>query len=97
MNVFSTIATASKRNYITPEDVGLAVKTHPLHVVQRDLLAVIGKQVDLGIEDCGLCAFVAWRGSDAKSKPEWKCMKCKTPLHPGQTCSACWPDEPKSV
>lgn len=30
-------------------------------------------------------------------KPKWKCMKCKTPLDPGQTCSACWPDEPKSV
>jgi hypothetical protein len=33
----------------------------------------------------------------ADYKPDWKCMKCKAPLHPGRTCPACWPDEPKSV
>lgn len=61
-NIFREIAKNNDRDYITPEDIAYAIKRHRLSSVRRDLLAVIGKQVDLGIEDCGLCAFVAWRG-----------------------------------
>lgn len=61
-NLFRLVAAKKKRDYITPEDVGEALQRYPLNRVRRDLLAVIGKQVDLGLEDCGLCAFIAWKG-----------------------------------
>lgn len=61
-NLFRTVAAQKKRDYITPEDVGEALKRYPLNRVRRDLLAVIGRQVELGLEDCVLCAFLAWKG-----------------------------------
>ncbi len=56
------IAQKSGRDYITPEDVGDALRTVPLERVRRDVLAVLAHQTDFGAEDSGLCAFVAWDG-----------------------------------
>ena len=56
-----------KEKYITPEDVTDALNkarftTQP---VQKDLLEVLGKQTDYGVEDYSLCAFVAWKGKSS--------------------------------
>ena len=61
-NVFVAIAKRCNREYITPEDVSNALRDGHLDCIREDLLGVIGEQFDLGVEDIGLCAYIAWRG-----------------------------------
>ncbi len=56
------IAIKNGRKYITPEDVADALKTNPIDRVRLNVLAILGKQAGFGVEDPGLCAFVAWKG-----------------------------------
>lgn len=62
MNCVTGIAKAEGRDYITPEDVGDALKKFDADKVRLDVLEVLGKQAGFGAEDKGLCAFVAWEG-----------------------------------
>lgn len=50
--------------HITPEGLGDALTNASPHDVARELLAVIGKQAGIGVEDAALCAFIAWRALD---------------------------------
>jgi hypothetical protein len=62
-NSLAAIAVRERRNYITPEDVSELLDGPTLPVkVMRDLLEIIGKRTDFGVEDAGLCAFIAWKG-----------------------------------
>ncbi len=48
--------------YITPERVQAALDLgEPPIVVAVDVLGIIAKQGDVGIEDPSLCAFTAWQ------------------------------------
>jgi hypothetical protein len=49
--------------YITPEDVGDALREYSDERVWADLLSVIGNRL-FGIEDVSLCAFVAFQGRE---------------------------------
>lgn len=53
-----------KEKYITPEDVtdALGQGRFTTQLVQKDLLEILGKQTNYGIEDYSLCAYVAWKG-----------------------------------
>jgi len=62
MNCITAIAVAARRDYITPDDVAMAVHTYDIQRVRCDLLEVIGLQTRFGVEDDHLCAFLAWRG-----------------------------------
>ena len=66
MNIVTKIANDDGRDYITPEDVQQAMNDHrnDPHSVRIDVLEVIGKQTTYGIEDPGLCAFVAFSGPE---------------------------------
>jgi precorrin-6B methylase 1 len=61
-NPVTAIAKASGRDYITPEDVGDALASNGVDAVRMAVLEVLGKQIEFGFEDGGLCAFIAWRG-----------------------------------
>lgn len=63
MNVVTSIAERNGRDYITPEDVSAAFDAgNTAGTVRMAVLEVIGKQTRFGVEDAGLCAFIAWRG-----------------------------------
>ncbi len=62
MNCVTVIAEKFGRKYITPEDVGEALKTNTPDIVRLAVLEVLGGQTDFGAEDSGLCAFVAYKG-----------------------------------
>lgn len=48
--------------YITPEGVADALDAGADPVsVAREVLAILGKQANVGAEDGGLCAYIAWR------------------------------------
>ena len=64
MNCITTIAEAAGRNYITPEDVSESLQTDSFTKVCVDVLEVIGRQTPFGVEDAGLCAFIAWRAAN---------------------------------
>ena len=51
------------RDYITPEDIGVALAdgADP-NEVRLEVLAHLGKQTEYGCEDSSLCAFIAFRG-----------------------------------
>ncbi|MCC7514215.1 MAG: hypothetical protein IT212_05960 [Bacteroidia bacterium] len=51
-----------KRNYITPEDIGEALKTNNATKVRLDVLEIMADNAGFGTEDRGLCAFVAFQG-----------------------------------
>ena len=60
--VLAEKAKLAGREYITPEDVQEAVNEGVNKLALCDeLLAILGKQRDLGAEDSGLCAFIAHR------------------------------------
>ncbi len=61
MNVLIELANQDDRDYITPEDVGDALKENKVEKVMVDLLEIIAGQVGKGCEDTSLCAFVAWK------------------------------------
>ncbi|HXE63260.1 MAG TPA: hypothetical protein VN519_06940 [Bryobacteraceae bacterium] len=61
-NILGAIAAMDNRDYITPEDVNIALKDNPADIVRLHTLHVLGKQAGIGAEDPGLCAFVAWVG-----------------------------------
>lgn len=63
MNCITTIAAAAGRIYITPEDVSEALRTNGVEQVRIDVLQVLGGQTDFAVEDAGLCAFIAYRGT----------------------------------
>lgn len=65
-NTLAAIAAENGRNYITPEDVAEAInRATPIDRVRLDLLEILGKQTNYGVEDHSLCAFVAWHGPRA--------------------------------
>ena len=58
------LADQAKRDYITPEDVSGAIASGcDVNQVRLDVLTVIGKQAAYGMEDPGLCASIAARGT----------------------------------
>ena len=59
MNLLKEIARKDGRVYITPEDVGEAMKSHPAASVQSHLLAALSGRHGVGVEDPCLCAFIA--------------------------------------
>ena len=59
INLLKEIARKDGRDYITPEDVGEAMESHPAASVQWHLLAAFGGRHDVGVEDARLCAFIA--------------------------------------
>jgi len=59
MNLLKEIARKDGRVYITPEDVGEAMKSHPAASAQSHLLAALSGRHDVGVEDPCLCAFIA--------------------------------------
>lgn len=62
-NSLTERAEAAGRRYITPEDVGQALRQGVSEEkVRLEVLEVLGKQTRFGAEDAGLCAFLAWRG-----------------------------------
>lgn len=63
-NCITEIARRDGRDYVTPEDVGEALKTDSVEIVRRDVLQVLGKQAGFGAEDASLCAFIAWNGKN---------------------------------
>lgn len=65
MNCVIEIARTAGRNYITPEDVTDALMSNNPETVRLAVLEILGKQTDFGVEDCSLCAFIAWRGEVA--------------------------------
>lgn len=65
-NCVTAIAAVAGRNYITPEDVSRAFDRYDPHMVRIDVLEVLGKKTEFGVEDAGLCAFVAWEGKPSK-------------------------------
>jgi len=62
------------RTYITPEDVSKALKQirFPSAKVRLEVLEVLARQTEYGVEDWSLCAFIAWRGKTRQSKEEEK-------------------------
>jgi len=64
MNSIIEIAKKHGRNYITPEDISEALKLSRLSAdkVRIEVLEILGKQTEYGVEDSSLCAFVAWKG-----------------------------------
>lgn len=64
MNKVIVIAEQAGRNYITPEDVQQAINEKPSdpHGIRIDVLEVIARQTNFGVEDISLCAFVAFNG-----------------------------------
>ena len=73
MNSITEIAKKHGRDYITPEDVNEALSKlrfasldRIAFVTQRvrmDVLEILARQTDFGVEDSNLCAFIAWRGN----------------------------------
>ena len=59
VNLLKEIARKHGRDYITPEDVGEAMASHPAARVQWHLLAAFGGRHDVGCEDARLMAFIA--------------------------------------
>jgi hypothetical protein len=59
MNLLKEIARKDGRVYITPEDVGEAMESHPAASVQSHLLAALSGRHGVGVEDPCLCAFIA--------------------------------------
>jgi hypothetical protein len=70
MNKVIEIAEKEGRYYITPEDVEQAMNENSddPHGIRIDVLEVLGKQTAFGAEDSGLCAFVAFKGPNARSE-----------------------------
>lgn len=63
INSLITIATKNGRDYVTPEDVDEAFKSGiEANIVRLEVLQIIGKQTEFGIEDSSLCAFIAYKG-----------------------------------
>jgi predicted ATP-dependent protease len=64
VNSIIEIAQKNKRDYITPEDVSEALKLSRFssNKVRLEVLEVLGEITGFGVEDPGLCAFVAWKG-----------------------------------
>lgn len=62
-NAVTALTRAAGRDYITPEDVGDALRTAPADTVRSAVLEVLGKQTGYGVEDPSLCAFIAWSGN----------------------------------
>jgi len=58
-NCIAAIAHANKRDYITPEDIRAAFKTHSLAKVRKDTLEILGEHAGFGAEDAGCCAHTA--------------------------------------
>lgn len=61
-NLIAQMAHKNKRDYITPEDIGEALKTIPKDKVRLDVLEVLGNCSGFGAEDSKLCAWVAFKG-----------------------------------
>lgn len=58
--ILETLAKGEERDYITPEDVQAAIDAGvDKFVLWDELLAILGKQRDLGAEDASLCCFIA--------------------------------------
>lgn len=63
MNHITKIAKARGRDYITPEDIAEALNADvDPNIVRLDVLEVLGRQTNFGVEDRSLCAFIAFKG-----------------------------------
>lgn len=74
-NVVAQLAHKDGRDYITPEDIGEAMKTHPEDKVRLDTLEIMADNAGFGLEDRGLCAFVAFQGKKRpgrRRRIKWK-------------------------
>lgn len=61
--IVSSLARSHGREYITPEDIGDALKSGADETLVRlEVLAHLGNQTSFGCEDSGCCAFVAYGG-----------------------------------
>ena len=69
VNLLKEIARKHGRDYITPEDVGEAMASHPAARVQWHLLAAIGGRHDVGCEDACLMAFIATARGEEPNPP----------------------------
>lgn len=67
-NVVAQLAHKHNRDYITPEDIGEALKDHPEDKVRLDVLEIMADNAGFGVEDRGLCAFVAFEGKKGLEK-----------------------------
>lgn len=66
-NILIEVAQRYNRDYITPEDVSEAINDGAdLSQIRLDLLELLGRRTGYGVEDKGLCAFIAWRGEADK-------------------------------
>lgn len=62
-NCIIAIAKLAGRDYVTPEDVGDAIKQgNDVTKVRLDVLEILAENAGWGAEDSGLCAFIAFRG-----------------------------------